>query len=619
MSQLITASALALLSLTLVASAKTISVAQLGLTTTGTQNATPIVRKALEQLKADGGGTLYFPKGTYHFKAEGALVTTDGPYVSNNQDDFPKWTAMPVIDMKNITIDGGGSLFLMHHRMIVFSIQRSENITLKNLAFDFVHPIHTDGTLTQRGKNTFTIQFAPGTEYKINDRGQFRFLIEGKQQADWSTYSFNGKTGRSKYKIAQGKFPRLSRLNAKEIKPGTVEFKGSPDARFVLGDRITFRHNNRNHVGVFIESSKNTTLDHVSIHHACAMGVLGQRSENITLDHFRMAPRAGTGRISTAMADATHFSGCKGLIKVTNSHFQGMMDDAINVHGTSLRITKIDRNNNSIIAQFKHGQSKGFTIAAPGDKIRLIDNETLLPIGESFFNVKSYKPIDVNHVEISFTTPLPKSLQPKHAIENITYTPEVLFSNNTIKDNRARGMLFNTPRKCVIENNFVLTAGSALLVAGDANGWFESGAVGEFGPTIIRNNTFEDCLTNVFQFCRAIISIDPVIKKFVPGKSYHRNIIIENNHFKTFDAPLIAASGVDGLTIKGNTFERTHTFEPAHKNKPAFLFDHCYHITLENNTVKGPLLNTTIQLKKTPISELHLGADSTFQLPTNRQ
>lgn len=603
---------LSLATLAMNLSAGTISVADLGLKPDSHQNATPIVRKALNQLKSDGGGTLIFPKGTYHFHAEGCRVSktgTDGPYVSNNQDDFPKWTAMPIKEMKNITIDGSGSLFLMHHRMMVFHVEKSENVSLKNLAFDFLTPIHTDSTITAISDNSFTLQFAPGTTYQIDEKGNFSFFIDGQRQNDWSSYVFDGPTGRTKYK--KNNFSKkLHKLKAKEIKPGLVEFEGKVSAPFIVGDRITLRHNNRNHVGIFIKESKNTVLDHVTIHHACGMGVVGQRSENITISHFRMAPRKGTGRISTAMADATHFSGCRGLLKVTDSHFEGMMDDAINVHGTSLRITKIDSHQNTIIARFMHGQSKGFTIASAGDDIRLIDNQTLLSVGKGFYKVKSAKALDVNQVEITFDTPLPALLKVNHAIENITYTPEVIFSGNTVKNNRARGMLFNTPRKCLVENNFVRTSGSAVLVAGDANGWYESGAVGEFGPTIIRNNTFDNCLTNMFQFCRAIISIDPVIRQTNPTQSYHRDIRIENNHFKIFDAPLVFARAVDGLTITGNTFERTETFQPWHSNKNAFLFESCQNLTIKGNKIKGELLSKKIKLK-------HMDAEQQLKLDKN--
>jgi hypothetical protein len=593
---------------------KTITISDLGLKPNSGQNATPIVRKAIESLKAAGGGKLVFPKGTYDFYEEGSLLTKDSPYVSNNQDDFPKWTAFPIKEMQNLTIEGSGSLFLFHHRMIVFHIEKSKDITLENIAFDFVNPIHTDSTLIAFDADSFTLEFAPGTTYKIDDSGKFSFLIDGDLKADWASYSFEGTTGRSKYRLSQVFNNRLHKSKAEEIKPGTVKFSGKIRSGFKEGDRITLRHNNRNHVGVFIEESIDTALDHITIHHACGMGVVGQRSENITLDDFRVEPRAGSGRISTTMADATHFSGCRGLIKVTDSYFEGMLDDAINVHGTSLRITKIDKAGNSIIARFMHGQSKGFKIASSGDEIRLIDNKTLLPVGNGLYKVKSAENLNVNEVKIIFETTLPETLKVDHAIENITYTPEVIFSGNTVQNNRARGMLFNTPRKCLVENNLVRTSGSAVLVAGDANGWFESGAVGEFWPTIIRNNTFDNCLIDMFQFCRALISIDPVIKQHTPGKTYHRNIVIEGNHFKVFDAPLVFARSVDGLTIKGNTFERSDAFPPWHPNKDAFLFESCLNITIQDNKVKGVLLSNNISLRNTPESELTLDTNSVFKL-----
>ena len=82
--------------------ASALSVADLGLPADGTRNATPYVRRALAELS--GGGTLVFPKGIYHFDLDG--TETVEPYVSNNQDDFPKWLAMPVRGMRNLTIDG---------------------------------------------------------------------------------------------------------------------------------------------------------------------------------------------------------------------------------------------------------------------------------------------------------------------------------------------------------------------------------------------------------------------------------------------------------------------------------------------------------------------------------
>ncbi|MEO5714409.1 MAG: hypothetical protein ABIT37_13055 [Luteolibacter sp.] len=97
--------------------AKDVSVADFGLHADGVQNATPYVRQALEALR-DTGGTWKSPKGVYHFSIDGTEISKT--YVSNNQDDFPKWAAMPMHGLKQVTVDGEGSLFLFHHRMTVF-------------------------------------------------------------------------------------------------------------------------------------------------------------------------------------------------------------------------------------------------------------------------------------------------------------------------------------------------------------------------------------------------------------------------------------------------------------------------------------------------------------------
>ena len=42
--------------------------------------------------------------------------------------------------------------------------------------------------------------------------------------------------------------------------------------------------------------------------------------------------------VISTQADATHFSSCRGKIDSRNGLYEGMMDDAINVHGTYLKI-----------------------------------------------------------------------------------------------------------------------------------------------------------------------------------------------------------------------------------------------------------------------------------------
>jgi hypothetical protein len=180
----------------------------------------------------------------------------------------------------------------------------------------------------------------------------------------------------------------------------------------------------------------------------------------------------------------------------------------------------------------------------------------------------------------------------------------VIFRNNKIANNRARGMLFNTPQKTIVEHNYVQTSGSALLVAGDCNYWFESGAIGTFGPLIIRDNVFDQCLTNLYQFTNAQISIDPVIPETtLGGKCYHRDIFINNNVFKVFDAPIVFARSVNGISFIDNTIEQVHSFKPFHWNKNMFLFEACKDIQIMGTKLKGELLSKKVKLIKTATNE----------------
>lgn len=202
--------------------------------------------------------------------------------------------------------------------------------------------------------------------------------------------------------------------------------------------------------------------------------------------------------------------------------------------------------------------------------------------------------------KITFDKEIPSEIDSNdtHAIENLTWTPEVVFENNLIRNNRARGTLFSTPKKVIVENNlFDHTHGSAILLAGDANGWFETGMSKNVS---IRKNTFINALTGSYQFTNAIISIYPEIPDLENQKAFfHKNVVIENNIFETFDRPLVYAKSIDGLIFKKNTIKATSDFKPFHWNTHSFFFEKADNIRIENNDFQydfDPLKDIRIEL-----------------------
>ena len=161
------------------------------------------------------------------------------------------------------------------------------------------------------------------------------------------------------------------------------------------------------------------------------------------------------------------------------------------------------------------------------------------------------------------------------------------FADNVIRNNRARGTLFSTPLKTVVERNvFDHTSGTAILLCGDCNGWFETGACRD---VTIRENKFINSLTNLFQFTEAVISIYPEIpnleaqQKYFHGGEGRPGVVIENNLFETFDRPIVFAKSIDGLTFRGNKVIQNEDFPAFHRNQTRFRFLRTKNVVIEGN------------------------------------
>ncbi|MDD4010337.1 MAG: right-handed parallel beta-helix repeat-containing protein [Fermentimonas sp.] len=530
--------------------------------------------------------TVTFPKGTYHFYEDSAFVREY--YISNHDQDNPKKVGFALENLSNITIDGQGSEFIFHGRMVPFSLLNSENITLKNFSIDFEVPALRQLNVLEVNKESDEIvaEIYPGGNYRI-DNGRLIFVGETYEITPVVTMSFS-EDKRLTYLRRDLSFNPQS---VTEKSPNILSLKGwdqvnetSPGERFVL------RSYYRPTPGIFISECFDTRLENVTVHYAEGMGLLAQMSENITLDGFNVSLRGEDDpRYFTTQADATHFSACKGVIISKNGLYEAMADDAINVHGTYLRITKrVD--DYTLQARYMHPQAWGFKWGEQGDQVQFVESERMELVDSSNNTIQSIKAIDkttefgAKEFEIKFTETLPAEIseEGKYGIENLTWTPEVTFSDNTVRNNRARGALFSTPKRVVCENNlFDHTHGTAILLCGDCNGWFETGACRE---VIIRNNHFVNALTANYQFTNAVISIYPEIPNLEgQEKFFHSGIVIEDNTFEMFDSPIVYAKSTDGLIFRNNTIVKNEEFEPFHWNNHMFFFEKVNNILIEDN------------------------------------
>ncbi len=561
------------------------------------QSQSALMQKAIDAIRAEmkkgDKAVLLMEDGRYDFYPTDA--SSRAYYVSNHDQPQPRPVGIALEDLHDFVLDGQGAEFVFHGRMMPLSLVRSEDCTLQNFSIDFENPQISQITIVENNENGTTFKPAPWVKYSVTDNGEFITYGDGWAFRHQYGIAFDGKTRHIVYNTADVYCPIA---NVKVLDNGLLHSPTWKDAKLPAGTVIALRGWERPSPGIFVTHCENTRLLNVKMHYAEGMGLLAQMSENLELDGFSVCLKGDNdARYFTTQADATHFSGCKGKIVSVNGLYEGMMDDAINVHGTYLKVVRrVD--DYTLEGRYMHSQAYGFDWGYKGDKVQFVRSASMeLLDGENeVLEITPHDPAASANSEgmngaktfrIKFKKPVPAEISEKagYGIENLTWTPEVYFAHNTIRNNRARGTLFSTPRKVVVEHNlFDHTSGCAILLCGDCNGWFETGACRD---VVIRHNRFVNALTSQFQFTNAVISIYPEIPNLNAQKSlFHGGkkdaIRIENNVFETFDAPILYAKSVDGLVFRKNKIEKNNDFKPFHWNNSNFFLQRVNNVDIED-------------------------------------
>ncbi len=573
----------------------TISITEFGYIPNSHINAVPFVKKALIACNNKNNLVIVFPKGRYDFWPQ---YCDEKMYYESNTDVIPlRLCPILIKGLKNVTIDAMGSDFIYHDKMQPITIDSSENIKIKNVTIDWDVPIMAQGQIVAVDNNYIDIKINEESPYIIENKKIF-FIGEGWKDEMWDAMEFDKDTKLIVQDCGDGCLKdSFYTYHANEISKGVVRLHYKVGRKPGLGNFLAMRHGARDHAGTFIVNSKNITLENFNLYQCAGLGILSQYSENLSFINVHCVPNPLKNRVFSGHDDGLHFSNCKGKITVDGCRFLGLMDDPINVHGTCVQITK-KISDKKLLCKFMHNQSIGTVWARPGEKIGFIENQSMNTF--AFVEVESFVAKDSVEFEISFKETLPKNILVGNAIENLTWTPDVLIKNSFFGSNRARGILVTTPKKVVIENNIFESSGSAILIAGDANGWFESGGVKD---VLIQNNTFNDpCLTSIYQFSEAIISIYPEIPKLNTDKPFHQNIRIINNTFHPFDYPVLYAKSTDGLYFNNNAIIHSNRFKPFQPRKFMITLEACKNVEIKQNKLVGEVLGKNIKLIGTKLS-----------------
>lgn len=504
--------------------------------------------------QTDEEKTLVFDGGTYYIDSEDCgfemlYVTNtagDGEYKKGETPHRAK-VAFNLKNIKNLKIEGNGAKFIIDGMVTNAAIQNCENIEINDIEITAKSPDLHELKVLEIGKHYVDFEVGKGSGYEFR-HGKLVFYGTDYEVFPMKKYKKAGYLGRVK-ESDTNTIERVGHLfggaiKAKDLGDGKIRIYYFKTKAFENGDRYYCFNNRRQNVGIFVNESKNISLDNVAQHFNYALAFVAQNTENISLNRLDFTPDKESGRLMTSIADFLQICMCRGTVNIENSAFEGACDDCLNVHGVHFKITSVKENN--ITVKFMHPQSHGYNPFRAGDEIAFINPKTLLESGTA--TVISSKLLSEYKIELKLDSA--KKATVGEVIENTSACPEVSFKNNTISRIATRGILITNRGKTVVENNrFISNSMSGVLLSDDAEGWFESGMCRD---VTIKGNVFEHCGEDAVR----ILPENKVHEGFV-----HSGIKILDNDFKSYNGTCITAKSTEYLVITGNSFADDNRLE----------------------------------------------------------
>lgn len=494
---------------------------------------------------------LQFEPGEYHFYPESLNDRT--LYVSNtDSQEYPrKKYAILLENQREIRFIGQDTDFIIHGDIGALAILQSEGITFDGIRISYATQNVIDLTVEEiQHTPDFQVTFRFPTCYEASIKDDQLLWQSDRSPKTQLPYwqAINDLDLGQRLEQETGNVYRLS----EKLFAGCTSKQLLEDQRIVLtydspqimalGDIYQLRETPRKVTGMLIDQSQDVTFQNMSIHFLNDMGIIMQVSRDLTFEHCHFTPKAG--HHSSSGADILHFSGCRGQLIVRDCFFKNPHDDMINVHGTFLKVTAVK--DTLVTVCYQHPQTLGFSSFLVGDELLFYDQNTLLPVSESF-SILDVHPVEgtLDTYQLRLDQPVTLEQLTDLVVDNISAQPNLLVENCLFERCPTRGILASTSGQIrILNNEFKKIHYAAIFISCDANDWFESGPVKD---VLIAGNRFVNCASQA-------VLIEPTNTCFADQK-IHEHIIIRDNQLYQVPSPAFSFKSADQVQLINNQLD----------------------------------------------------------------
>lgn len=430
-----------------------------------------------------------------------------------------------VTDFDSFCVLGNNTKLLLDGLIGCFNFENVNGVQIENVSIDWINPLYFTGVVTDIKEHKVTVK----SDTPLNGG-----------EPIVSFQNFDCATG-----IQKGMSAFCDISNVCRETGGKISFESADVVGLTVGDCIIARYIYGFAPLIHFYRSKNIYVKNVAVYASCGMGVIAHNCKNIEFEEYKVM--LSDGRKMSTLTDATHFISCEGKIDFKNCVFEGMGDDAVNVHGFYIDIKQII-DERTVLGKIEAAVQDGNSdIPEVGDLIEFCDMKTLLPFASGeIAEIKGDK-TDYEMV-IVFKEELPNGISANCYMANTSKTAKLSVADCTVKNIRGRAMLIQT-RNAVIKNNVFENCTGQAVHIDTAVGWRES--IGTRNIEVA-GNKFINCGYGITKYCDAVgVVIETEAEK--PAVGVHKNIIIRDNYIKGNNVG-IKACCVENLKLENNTF-----------------------------------------------------------------
>ena len=368
-------------------------------------------------------------------------------------------------NLKNIVFSGNDTTIYFHGEIKGFLVEDCSNIYFEDINIDYGVPPTSTATILENDGKTFKVKVHDG--YVVDENTRISAFLE---------FNKTSYTPRTKGNDIYGDVENVLYLGDNTLE---ITFK-SKHSVAPKGTLVALRHYLYENDLFFVNRCKDIYFESLNIYSAMGMGLRGYSSENLYFNRFNLTLKPNTDRLMTATADAIHTIDCFGEVKITNSLFENVGDDAANIHSMYLEIKNII-SPNKVYAVNPRGYNFKPSV---GDVMEINSTYDLNLVYTS--KVKSVTEKNPGF-EIEFEDNLNEKVEEGMVVGNVTRSPKFEFCNNIVRNKRCRGVLVQTRDVLISNNTFANLSDAGVLLTGDANEWYEA-----ITPSnvVIANNKF---------------------------------------------------------------------------------------------------------------------------------